>query len=151
MIVNGGFEVSDSPWIGSGNGYLYTSNGDFPHGGTGFVFLGVNNNASGQVYQTVSIPADAAGSLSFWLNVTSNEPGNGKARDVLFAEVRNASGALLATLATYSNLDRGAAGAYSQKSFDVSGYRGQTIRVQFRTTSDNSRSTTFRVDDVSLQ
>jgi len=151
LILNGGFEGTDSPWVGSGSGYSYASNGDFPHGGTGFAFLGVNNSATGQVYQTVSIPANAAGSLSFWLNVTTNESGNGRARDQLFVEVRDGAGGLLGTLATYSNLDRGTAGVYSQKTFNVSNYRGQTIRVQFRAVTDSSRSTTFRVDDVSLQ
>ena len=66
-------------------------------------------------------------------------------------EVRNTSGALLATLATYSHLNKGTAGVYSQKSLSLAAYKGQTIRLQFRNTTDSSLSTTFRVDTVSVQ
>ena len=55
------------------------------------------------------------------------------------------------TLATYSNKDKTTAGIYSQKSFSLAAYRGQTVRLQFRCTTDFSLSTTFRIDDVSLR
>ena len=150
LIVNGGFEGSASPWVGSGTGYFYTANGNYPYGGTGYIYFGVNNSVSGQSYQTVSIPNSATGTLTFWLNVTSSETGT-TAYDKLFVEVRNTSGTLLSTLATYSNANKGTAGVYSQKSFNLSAYKGQTVRVQFRSTMDSSVTTTFRVDDVSLK
>ena len=151
LLVNGGFEGSASPWVGSGTGYFYTANGSYPHGGTGYIYFGVNNSVSGQSYQQVSIPTTAAGTLTFWLNVTSSETTTTTQYDKLFVEVRNTSGTLLATLATYSNLNKGAAGAYSQKSLNLSAYKGQTVRVQFRSTTDSSVTTTFRVDDASLK
>jgi hypothetical protein len=135
----------------SGNGAFYTANDVNAHGGTGYIYFGVNNRATGQTYQTVSIPTTANGTLAFWLNVTSGGGPNSGPDDQLFVEVRNTSGNLLATLATYSNLDKGALGVYSQKSLDLSSYRGQTVRIQFRVATDKSKSTTFRVDDVSLQ
>ncbi|MDQ6788786.1 MAG: choice-of-anchor J domain-containing protein [Acidobacteriota bacterium] len=73
------------------------------------------------------------------------------AYDNLYVEVRNTSGTLLTTLASYSNVNKGTAGVYSQKSFSLAAYRGQTVRVQFRATTDSSVTTTFRVDDVSLK
>ncbi len=151
LLVNGGFEVSASPWVGSGSGYFYTANGNSPHGGTGYVYFGVNNSVSGQSYQTVTIPSTATGTLSFWLNVTSSETTTTTAYDKLFVEVRNTSGTLLSTLATYSNLNKTTQGNYSQKTFNVSAYKGQTVRIQFRSTMDSSITSTFRVDDVSLQ
>jgi len=151
LIVNGGFEVSASPWVSSGTGYFYTANGNSPHGGTGYVYFGVNNSVTGQAYQTVSIPTTATGNLSFWLNVTSSETTTTKAYDKLFVEVRNTSGSLLRTLATYSNLNKTTQGVYSQKSFSLAAYKGQTVRIQFRSTMDSSITSTFRVDDVSLQ
>lgn len=151
LLVNGGFEASASPWVGSGTGYFYTANGNYPHGGTGYIYFGVNNSVSGQSYQQVTIPSTAAGTLSFWLNVTSSETTTTTAYDKLFVEVRNTSGTLLSTLATYSNLNKVAAGSYSQKTFNVSAYKGQTVRIQFRSTMDSSITSTFRVDDVSLQ
>lgn len=151
LLVNGGFEGSVSPWVSSGTGAFYTANGSYPHGGTGYIYFGVNNSVSGQSYQTVSIPTTASGTLSFWLNVTSSETTTTIQYDKLFVEVRDSAGTLLTTLATYSNLNKGTAGVYSQKSFNVAAYKGQTVRIQFRTTMDSSITSTFRVDDASLQ
>jgi hypothetical protein len=150
LIVNGGLEGSISPWILSGSGAFYTNNGNYPHGGTGYMYFGVNNNVTGQVYQTVTIPTTATGNLTFWFNCNSQE-GTTYAYDFLYVEVRNTSGTLLQTLATYSNRNKTTPGNYSQKSFSLAAYRGQTIRLQFRCTTDYSLSTTFRIDDVSLR
>lgn len=151
LLVNGGFEGSASPWVGSGTGYFYVNPGNYPHGGTGYIYFGVNNSVSGQSYQQVAIPSTATGTLTFWLNVTSSETTTTTQYDKLFVEVRNTAGTLLATLATYSNLNKGTAGVYSQKSLSLAGYKGQTVRVQFRSTTDSSLTTTFRVDDASLK
>jgi hypothetical protein len=151
LLVNGGFETSASPWVGSGTGYFYTSPGNYPHGGTGYIYFGVNNSVTGQSYQQVTIPSTATGTLTYWLNVTSSETTTSTQYDKLFVEVRNTAGTLLATLATYSNLNKGTAGVYSQKSASLAAYKGQTVRLQFRTTTDSSVTTTFRVDDVSLR
>jgi hypothetical protein len=151
LLVNGGFEGSLSPWVNSGSGAFYTANGSYPRSGTGYVYFGVNNSVSGQSYQQVTIPSTATGTLSFWLNVTSSETTTTTQYDKLFVEIRNTSGSLLRTVTTYSNLNKGTAGVYSQKSFDVSAYKGQTVRIQFRSTMDSSVTSTFRVDDVSLK
>ncbi|CAN5577986.1 hypothetical protein BH10ACI2_BH10ACI2_23130 [soil metagenome] len=151
LIVNGGFETSALPWVSSGTGYFYTANGNSPHGGTGYVYFGVNNSVTGQAYQTVSIPASATGTMTFWLNVTSSETTTTTAYDKLFVEVRGTSGNLLTTLATYSNLNKTTQGVYSQRSFNLAAYKGQTVRIQFRSTMDSSITSTFRVDDVSVK
>ncbi len=151
LLVNGSFETSASPWVGSGNGYFYIANGNYPQQGTGYIYFGVNNNTSGQSYQQVTIPSSATGTLTFWLNVTSSETTTTTQYDKLFVEVRNTSGTLLSTLATYSNLNKGTAGVYSQKSLNMAAYKGQTVRVQFRATTDSSLTTTFRVDNASLK
>ena len=144
LIVNGGFEGSATPWTLSGNAYW--SNGGNQHSGTGYSVLGFYNNASGSEYQTVSIPASHGANLTFWLQITTSE-GLSTAYDFLYVEVRSTSGALLGTLGSYSNRN---AGAYSQKAFSLASWRGQTVRVQFRATTDFTLTTAFRVDDVSL-
>jgi Zn-dependent metalloprotease len=151
LLSNPGFEGSASPWAGSGTGYFYVANGNYPHSGTGYIYFGVNNSVSGQSYQTVTIPSTACGNLTFWLNVTSSETTTTTQYDRLFVEVRNTAGTLLTTIATYSNLNKTTAGNYSQKSFSLAAYKGQTVRLQFRGTTDSSVTTTFRVDDVSLK
>ena len=135
---------------GRSSGNAYWSNGGNQHSGTGYTVLGVYNNASGSEYQTVTIPASATANLTFWLNITTSESLS-TAYDYLYVEVRSTSGALLGTLGTYSNRDGTTAGSYSQKSFSLASWRGQTVRVQFRATTDYSLPTSFRVDDVSLR
>ncbi len=150
LIVNGALEGSLSPWVSSGTGTFYTNNGNYPHGGTGYMYFGVDNNVAGQIYQTVAIPSTATGTLTFWFNCSSSESA-ATAYDYLYVEVRNTSGTLLSTVATYSNKNKTTAGSYSLKSFSLAAYKGQTVRLQFRTTTDSSVTTTFRVDDVSLK
>ncbi|MEZ5307901.1 MAG: M4 family metallopeptidase [Pyrinomonadaceae bacterium] len=152
LLVNGGFESVLTPWVKSGTGALYTSNGSAPHGGTGYSYFGNANRKTGQTYQQVSIPSTATGTLTFWLNVTSAETTTTTQYDLLWVEVRSTGGTLLGTLATYSNLDKtSSASTYSQKSLNMAAWKGQTVRVQFRTSTDSSLVTTFRVDDASLK
>lgn len=151
FVVNGGFEGGTvSPWVLSSTGAFFNANSTYPHSGVGYINLGVNNSLTGTAYQTVTIPSTATGTMSFWLNVTSDETGTTQ-YDKLYVEVRNTAGTLLATLGTYSNVNKTTAGAYSQKSFSVAGYKGQTVRVQFRATMDSSVTTAFRIDDVSVK
>jgi hypothetical protein len=57
----------------------------------------------------------------------------------------------LATLGTFSNLDKTAPGNYSQEAFSMAAFKGQTVRLVFRVATNPSLPTHFRVDDVSLQ
>src|SRR3990170_4175007 len=148
LIANGGFEGSAASWTLSGDAYW--SSGGYAHSGTGYTVLGYYNYASGAEYQTVSIPSGHPANLTFWLNVTSNE-GTTTAYDYLRVEVRNTGGTLLATLGTFSNRDKTTLGSYSQKASSLASWRGQTVRVQFRATTDSIYPTAFRVDDVSLK
>ena len=152
LLVNGGFEGSVAPWVPTGQGALYIANGTYPRGGTGYVYLGSVNSVTGQSYQQFAIPPTATtATLSFWLNVTSAEITATTRYDTLNVEVRDAAGTLLGTVATYSNLDKGTAGVYTQRGgFSLLAYRGQTIRLQFRVSTDSSAITTFRVDDVAV-
>ncbi len=91
--------------------------------------------------------------MSFYLNVTSSETTTTTQYDRLFVEVRSSSGTLLTTLATFSNLNKvSASNAYTLRgTYNLSAYAGQTVRIQFRATTDFSLATTFRIDDVSVQ
>jgi trimeric autotransporter adhesin len=150
LVTDGGFESASTLWVYSGG--AARSTGAYPHSGVAYSFLGNTDNAANAEYQQISIPAGTAPSLSFWLNVTSAETTTTTQYDRLFVEVRNTAGTLLATLATYSNLNKATAGVYSQKTgLSLSAYAGQTVRLQFRATTDSSLITTFRVDDVSVK
>jgi subtilisin family serine protease len=149
LIANGGFEGSVSPWTLAGAAYWST--GGNHHSGTGYSILGAGDNASGSEYQTVTIPAGHPANLTFWLNITTSESLS-TAYDYVYVEVRSTTGALLATLGSFSNRNATAsATAYVQRSFSLATWSGQTVRVQFRGTTDVSLPTSFRIDDVSLR
>jgi len=115
------------------------------------MILGAVNSSTGTLYQTVTVPPGCS-NLRFWLNITSNEATGAAVFDRLFIEVRNTSGTLLATLATFSNQNKGTAGVYVLRGpYNLSSFAGQTVRIQFRGTNDITLSTIFRIDDVSLQ
>ena len=145
LIVNGGFEGSASPWTLGTN---FKWNGTSPHTGTGSIFAGDVVSLNTTAFQQVAIPTTATGTLTLWLNITTSETTTTTVYDKLMVEVRNTSGTVLATLATYSNLNKG---AYTQKSFSLAAYKGQTVRLYFHVTTDTSLSTTFRIDDVSVK
>jgi metallopeptidase family M12-like protein len=150
LITNGGFESGTSPWVLSGA--ALRSTGTFPRSGVAYSIVVNADNTTGAEYQQIAIPTGAARNLTFWLNVTSSETTTTTQFDRLFVEVRNTSGTLLSTLGTFSNLNKGTAGAYVQRGpFSLSGFAGQTVRIQFRATNDASLPSSFRVDDVSVR
>jgi Metallo-peptidase family M12 len=150
LITNGGFESGTNPWVLSGA--ALRSTGAFPRSGVAYTIVVNADSTSGAEYQQITIPTGAARNLTFWLNVTSSETTTTTQFDRLFVEVRSTSGALLATLATFSNLNEGASGAYVQRGpFNLSAFAGQTVRIQFRATNDVSLPSSFRVDDVSVR
>jgi hypothetical protein len=114
------------------------------------MILGINDSTTSTLYQTVTVPTGA--NLNFWLNITTNEAAGAAVFDQLFIEVRNTSGTLLATLATFSNQNSGTAGVYVLRGpYNLGAFAGQTVRIQFRATTDVSLPTSFRIDDVSVQ
>jgi hypothetical protein len=100
------------------------------------------------ILQSVTIPATAtSASLSFWLHIDTKDTST-IVHDTLNVQVRNSSGTVLATLATYSNLN--AAAGYQQVSFDLSSYKGQTVQIYLVGVEDSSLTTSFVVDDFVL-
>jgi hypothetical protein len=149
LIVSGGFEPAVTAWTKSGAAYFST--GGVEHTGVGYGYLGKANNVAGKLSQQLTIPGGKNPHLSFWLNVTSEEPAVGAAADRMFVEILSISGTRLATLATYSNVDNSGSGVYRLASgFALGAYAGQTIRLQFRAQTDGANITAFRLDDVSV-
>jgi hypothetical protein len=149
LLVNPGFESGTTPWIVSGQ--VTRSTGSFPHSGLAYMILTGVNSTSGTLYQTVTIPAGGA-NLNFWLNITTSEAPGASIFDRCFIEVRNTSGTLLATLATFSNQNSGTAGVYILRGpYNLNAFAGQTVRIQFRATNDITLPTSFRIDDASVQ
>jgi len=70
------------------------------------------------------------------------------ANDILTVEVRSATGVLLGTLGTFSNVDANA--TYTQRRFDVTRFRGVRIRISFNAVQSQGPPTWFLLDDVAL-
>ena len=89
------------------------------------------------LYQSIAIPANASqATLSFALHVETKETNSAVTRDTFAVQIRNSSGAILKTLATYSNLN--AATGYKVYSFDLAEYKGQTIQLYFLGAEDGA-------------
>jgi hypothetical protein len=120
------------------------------HGGTYKAWLdGYGAAHTDTLYQTVTIPSTVtSATLSFWLRVESDETSTTTAYDTLKVQVRSSTGTVLGTLATYSNLNKGT--TFNQKSFNLTAYKGQTVRIYFEGTEGSTVTTSFIIDDVSL-
>ncbi|MES2128410.1 MAG: CehA/McbA family metallohydrolase [Pseudomonadota bacterium] len=149
LITNGGFESGASSWTAT-SGVITNDSSQPAHAGSYKAWLdGYGAAHTDSVYQQIVIPSTAnTVSLSFWLKVVSDETTTTQAYDTLKVQVRSSSGAVLATLATYSNLNKGS--TFLQKSFDLSAYKGQTVRIYFEGVEGSTVATSFVVDDVSV-
>lgn len=149
LIANSGFESGNVSWTASA-GVITNSTGQTAHGGTWKAWLnGYGSAHTDTLTQDVTIPASATtASLSFWLKVTSSETSTTQALDTLKVQLRSTANAVLTTLATYSNLNKGS--AYVQRSFDITAYKGQTVRLYFEGIEGSSVATSFVIDDVTV-
>ncbi|MBQ5940364.1 CehA/McbA family metallohydrolase [Massilia sp. AB1] len=149
LLANPGFESGAASWTAT-SGVINNSTSTPARTGSYKAKLnGYGTARTDTLTQQVTIPSTAtSASLSFWLQVQSAETTTTTAYDKLQAQVRNSSGTVLATLATYSNLNKGS--SYAQKSFDLSAYKGQTVQIHFSGTEGSMLQTTFLIDDVAL-
>ena len=149
LVLNGGFESGTASWTAS-SGVITNNAGQAAHGGSYKAWLnGYGTARTDTLYQQVAIPASAtSATLSFWLKVASDETTTTQAYDTLKVQVRSSSGAVLATLATYSNLNKSS--SYAQKTFNLNAWKGQTVRLYFEGIEGSTVLTSFLVDDVAL-
>lgn len=152
LILNGGFEngTNASPWTVT-SGVINNSTSEPPRTGAWDAWLdGYGTAHTDTLMQQVTIPSNATrASLSFWLHIDTAETSTTSAFDKLTVQVRDSSGKVLSTLATFSNLNH--ASGYQQHSFDLTSFRGQIIQIFFSGTEDSELQTSFVLDDVSLQ
>jgi hypothetical protein len=149
LILNGGFESGTASWTQT-SGVIGTYTGEPAHGGSYDAWMcGYGSSHTDYVYQQIAVPSTATGTLTFWLHIDTAETTTSTAYDTMKVQVLNTSGTVLATLATYSNLNKST--GYTQKSLSLSAYKGQTVRLRFYSVEDSSLQTSFVVDDVSVK
>jgi subtilisin family serine protease len=148
LLVNPGFESGNVAWTAS-SGVITNSTSRTPRSGSWYAWLdGYGTTHTDTLYQQVTIPSNAtAATLNFYLKIDTAETTTSTAYDRLTVQIRDASGNLIATLATYSNLN---ASGFILRSFNLLAYKGQTIRIYFSGTEDSSLQTSFIIDDTAL-
>jgi hypothetical protein len=153
LLTDPGFEgTTPSGWIKT-EGAFVTSN--VHKCGNRSISLGALGNAF--FFQDVAIPANATSpNLSFYLRIDSNVVST-SAVDTLEVLIKTApalpmTGTTLATLATYSNLDTTNSQFLRRGNFDLSNYKGQTVRVWFQGSFAQhvGQSTQFFIDDTAV-
>jgi hypothetical protein len=148
LLLNPGFESGNVNWVITSG--VISNSGRPAHSGSWFAWLdGYGTTHTDSCYQQITVPSSATSvTLSFWIRIDTAETTTTTAFDKLQVQIRNSSNTVLATLATYSNLNKNT--SYVQKTFDLSAYKGQTIRVYFLGTEDSSLQTSFVIDDTAV-
>jgi len=158
LLGNGGFENGASnpaPWLLTSThsplAIINSSSSEPPHSGTFDAWMnGWGTTTTDTVMQQVTVPANAtAATFSFWLHIDTAETTTTTTYDTLQVQIRNSSGAVLQTLATFSNLNHAA--GYQQHTFNLNSLIGQTVQIFFLGKEDNTLQTSFVLDDVSLK
>jgi hypothetical protein len=149
LLGNPGFESGATIWTQTA-GVIDSSTGRPARTGSWKAWLcGYGTTHTDYVYQTVTIPSTAASAtLSFYVRIDTSETTTSTVYDRFYVQVSTNGGTSYTTLATYSNLN--ANSTYSLKSFDLSAYRGFSVRVRLYATEDSSLQTSFVVDDTAL-
>ncbi|MFF5499301.1 hydrolase [Streptomyces aquilus] len=149
LLGNNGFESGGSTWS-AGSGVITNSSSQSARSGSYYAWLdGYGSAHTDTLAQSVTIPsACTTATLSFYLHVGTAETSTSTAYDTLKVQVLNSSGTVLGTLATYSNLN--AASGYTQRSFNLASYAGQTVTLKFTGTEGSTLQTSFVIDDTAL-
>jgi subtilisin family serine protease len=148
LLLNRGFESGAVNWTATA-GVINNSTQQTPRTGAWYAWLdGYGTTHTDSLFQQITVPSTAnTVTLSFWLKITSAETTTTTVFDRLQVQIRNSSNTVLTTLATYSNLNETT--GYTLKTFDVTAFKGQTIRIYFLGTEDSSLATSFVIDDTS--
>ncbi|WP_412542948.1 choice-of-anchor B family protein [Longispora sp. K20-0274] len=142
-LGNPGFEAGSAPWTAT-SGVIGANTGNgAPRTGTGSAWLdGYGSTHTDTLSQSVTLPAGCSTyTLSFWLKISTAETTTTVAYDKLTVQVGTT------TLASYSNLNPS---GYTQRTFNLSAFAGQTVTLKFTGVEDSSLQTSFVIDDTAL-
>ncbi|HUP61905.1 MAG TPA: S8 family serine peptidase [Thermoanaerobaculia bacterium] len=150
LLLNPGFELGNNGNWTADSGVITSSTARPARTGSWKAWLcGYGSSNSDYVHQTKTIPSTAtSATLSFWIRIDTAETTTSIAYDKFYVQISTNGGSSYTTLATYSNLNKNS--SYVQKSFDLTAYKGLSVRVRFYATEDSSLQTSFVVDDTAL-
>src|SRR6202163_4703270 len=149
LIQNGGFETGTLANWTTGGAAVPTISTVQKHSGTYSALDGASSggepNGDDFLYQTITIPSTATkATLTFWYWPATTDT---ITYDWQEAQVQNTSGATLAQIMKVCSN----AQAWTQVTYDLTSYKGQTIRIYFNDHQDGYGDLTYMyVDDVSV-
>ncbi len=149
LIQNGGFETGTLANWTTGGVAAPTISTVQKHSGTYSALDGASSggepNGDDFLYQTITIPSTATkATLTFWYWPATTDT---ITYDRQEAQVQNTSGATLAQIIKVCSN----AQAWTQVTYDLTSYKGQTIRIYFNDHQDGFGDLTYMyVDDVSV-
>jgi hypothetical protein len=148
-LANPGFESGSASWTATAGVIGQNGPSEPAHSGTWNAWLdGYGTTHTDTLSQKVAVPAGCTDTFSFWLHIDTSETTTTTAYDTLKVQVLSSTGAVLGTLATYSNLNHNS--GYSQHSFSLASYAGQTVTLKFTGSEDASLQTSFVIDDTAM-
>ena len=149
LILNSGFESGSASWTAT-SGVITSDAAQAAYSGSWKAWMnGYGAAATDTLYQQFALPSTAtSATLRFWLRIDSDETTTTTAYDTLKVQVRSSNNKVLATLATYSNLNKGT--SFVQRSFDLSAWKGQAVRVYFLGVEGSAVQTSFVLDEVTV-
>ncbi len=147
LLQNPGFEAGRSGWLASDLNKVVENT--LGRTGSWRARLGGSTVVtSDQLWQDVAIPANVtSATLSLFVQVSTDDVST-VVHDTLQIQIRDVHNGVLRALGTLSNLDAG--GAYVQKSYDLTAFKGQTTRIYLVADSNLGLATNFFVDDLAL-
>ena len=145
---NPGFESGGQGWTAT-PGVISNDPNQPAHSGTFDAWLGGYGEVhTDRLSQSVALPATRSGvSLTFFLHIITEEQTTTQPFDTLRVQVRRPNGQTT-TLKTFSNLQAG--DGYTQQTFNLTPFRGETVQIQLVAIEDNGSMTSFVVDDFAI-
>jgi len=149
LIQNGGFETGTLANWTTGGAALPTISTVQKHSGSFSALAGASSgsepNGDDFLYQSITIPSTATkATLTFWYWPSTTDT---ITYDWQEAQVQNTSGTMLAQIMKVCSN----AQAWTQVTFDLTSYKGQTIRIYFNDHQDGFGDLTYMyLDDISV-
>jgi lysyl endopeptidase len=149
VLENPGFENGRTQWTEVSNSGLFIINNhpESARTGTWLAHLGGGNNLVETLFQEFTVPSSQA-RLQFWYRIDSAETSQGTF-DTMQVELADTSSTSTVTIDEFSNL-MAPSGWVLSPAYDISAYAGRRMRLQFKSATDSSLQTSFRIDDVSV-
>jgi hypothetical protein len=148
-LANPGFEEGQDQWNAT-NGVITDDSREPARSGNFKAWLGgYGEPHTDNLCRQITIPSSATtASISFFLHISTEEQTTTAALDTLKVQVRKPSNAILQTLATFSNLQ--AKPGFQLHTYDLSAFKGQTVKFCLSSKEDAGSVTSFVADDFSF-